>query len=67
MNKEDKCLVPECTKTEYSRGLCANHYILVLKLIKKKEVSEEKLVKAGKMKPRLRVKTQKVLEFFLGK
>lgn len=46
-----KCLFPDCNTKETSRGLCQNHYGTALRMVKKKQVTWEKLEASGKTKP----------------
>jgi len=51
MSKENKCLIPSCTRLSASRGLCISCRNHATKLIKDGSVTEDDLLKAGAIKP----------------
>lgn len=46
-----KCLRPDCTRTVYTRGLCANDYRTARRLVLEQRTSWPALEAAGKAKP----------------
>lgn len=50
------CLTPGCAYVPKSRGLCLSCYGTVGRLIRSGRVSDEQLVKRGKLLPRKRTK-----------
>lgn len=46
-SKREKCRIDGCTATEEMRGVCQSHYLYILGMRKKGEVTEEELVEKG--------------------
>jgi hypothetical protein len=51
------CLSPDCGKERRLRGLCANHYIYMARLIKAGKATWEEMIAHGKAMPRARNNT----------
>lgn len=69
-NKTDQiilCLVPDCGRDVYARGLCTPHYNAARRLVITDRTSWEKLEKAGKCQPAHRTLSTGVnMEWFLS-
>lgn len=71
--KSHTCLVPDCGKKPYIRGLCNSHYPEACKVIQKKKTTWDKLVAAGKaLPPKRKIKPEptakeKFHKWLLGK
>jgi hypothetical protein len=44
-----KCLVPECEKKAFSRGLCKTHYEQAMRLVREEPGLEERLIANGRI------------------
>ena len=45
------CIVPDCRRASYCRGICHSHYNSATKLIERKQTTWDKLEKSGKVEP----------------
>lgn len=50
--KPTKCLFPDCTCKVNARGLCHNHYTTTRNLIYAGKITDDELVKKGKILPK---------------
>lgn len=51
--KKDKCLVPNCPRDRYTRGLCHAHYVGAGKIVRDGLCTWEELEENGKSLPRI--------------
>lgn len=55
----NKCLNPQCEMTIFARGLCHSCYVAARRLINKGMITDEELVKRGKLLTSTVIKTKK--------
>ena len=51
-NHEMICLLPECERSVYARGICISHYNTVCRLVKSERATWEGLEEKGKVLPK---------------
>lgn len=62
----DKCMFPNCSNTEYARGLCAACYSSARRLVLTNRTSWEKLERDGKVKLGRKGKSTHKVGWFLN-
>ena len=66
MSDRPGCLFPDCNKYVDARGLCANHYIRALTLVRAGRTTWPALEARGAAAPVRANKKRRVEDFFLG-
>ena len=58
-----KCLVPDCPRDVYSRGVCRNHHVQIKSYVRKGTFTDKELVEKGKLLPKRVAVGRRILEW----